>query len=103
MTNQNQSDFDLSTDGDLTILTLKTSAELLFFVPKSDYDKLKEENQRLQKRVDVFERAKLIWERRSGDRADLMDASQEAQHYNWLDEQNEKLKEENQRLINAYK
>lgn len=54
-------------------------------------EQLQKENAILQKRVDVFERAKLIWERRNGGASELNDASQEANHYNWLDEQNEKL------------
>lgn len=55
---------------------------------------LLEENQKLQRRIDVFERAKRIWDRRSsGEYSDLNDASQEAAHYCWLDEQNEKLSE----------
>lgn len=48
-----------------------------------------------------FERALAIAERRNGDTNDLMDASQEAQHYDWLDQQNEKLKAENTRLREA--
>ena len=55
---------------------------------------LKEENQKLKRRIDVFERAKRIWDRRSsGEYSDLNDASQEAAHYCWLDEQNEKLED----------
>lgn len=77
---------------------LDWQSRLFQVVPKSDFDQLQSENQALQKRIDVLERAKRIWERRNGDSSDLMDASQEAQHYNWLDEQNEKLVKENQRL-----
>lgn len=71
------------------------------FVDFDSYQSLKEENAQLQKRVYVFERARRIWERRNGDISDLMDASQEAQHYNWLDEQNQKLEEDNERLRKA--
>lgn len=48
-----------------------------------------------------FERAIAIAERRNGDTNDLMDASQEAQQYDWLDQQNEKIKAENTRLREA--
>lgn len=60
-------------------------------IEHSAFVELQKENAILQKRVDVFERAKLIWERRNGGASELNDASQEASHYNWLDEQNYKL------------
>lgn len=57
-------------------------------------NELKQENQKLQRRIDVFERAKRIWDRRSsGEYSDLNDASQEAAHYCWLDDQNKKLED----------
>ncbi|WP_413581079.1 hypothetical protein [Bdellovibrio sp. HCB288] len=42
---------------------------------------------------DTLKRALLVAERRNGDTADLMDASQEAQHYDWLDQKNHELQQ----------
>ena len=62
-------------------------------------NELKAENERLTKELATIDQANIIAERRlHGDSSDKMDASQEAAHYNWLDEQNEKLKKEVQRL-----
>ena len=66
-------------------IEIPDSVEKIHVIEHSAYTALKEENEKIQRRNDVLERVKRIWERRSfGDANDLMDASQEAQHYNRL-------------------
>lgn len=59
-----------------------------------EFEKLQSELAELKSENETLKRAVIIAERRDGDTSELMDASQEAQHYDWLDNKNAKLKEE---------
>lgn len=72
-----------------------SSSDIIKVIEIGALDELKAENDRLTKELETVNRANIIAERRLyGDSSDMMDASQEAAHYNWLEEQNENLTEE---------